>query len=129
MGFPGLEPPSTPPEPSLPPAVFTGGEISVGFPGLKPPPKPPGPSFPPAATRVVTTVTVCEHEPTNGMKFWPWVEVMVAVHGIFKDMSGILTEGVTSEAGALFGGDAGGFGSLGGEGGFGDSAKGTEIVG
>ena len=53
---------------------------------------------------------------------------MVVVHGIFKGRSGILT-GVTSEAGALCGGDAGGFGSLGGEGGFGDSDKGLEIVG
>lgn len=29
---------------------------------------------------MVTTVTVCEHEPRNGTNCWPTVEITVAVH-------------------------------------------------
>ena len=29
---------------------------------------------------MVTTVTVCEHEPRNGTNSWPTVEITVAVH-------------------------------------------------
>lgn len=125
VGFPGLKPPKGPPGPSLPP---TGGD-SVGFPGLKPPNPPPGPSLPPTGTDVVVIVTVCEHKPTTGTKFWPRVEVMVTVHGIIPGMFGILAEGVISGPGGPFGGNTGGSGSLGGEGGFGDSDGGLEIVG
>jgi hypothetical protein len=33
---------------------------------------------------VVTTVTVCEHEPWNGTNCWPTVETTVAVHGAME---------------------------------------------
>lgn len=60
---------------------------------------PPGPLFAPTSTNVVTTVTVCEHEPDIDINCWPWVEVTVAVQGVTAggEFDGVPLEEVVSE--------------------------------
>lgn len=59
-------------------------EDSAGGVGLDPAPGPPFP--PPPSKRVVTTVTVCEHDPEVETKAWPAIDVTVAVHETGKEV-------------------------------------------